>query len=204
MTKRFLGILVLGLIILSCASDFFNGNKYMAQAGVTKSGGQYGWSNISLEDAKANALEACERAGKKFRSTFGIFKPKPCIVIGAWINPNHPDTQNEIALLKQKESKQNEMKAQRQMEQEYERYLKQCEYLGFKRNTEKIGECVLRIYQTEAQIALMSAQQRQADSGDLLNSLMILDKSLQMLNPPRRGFRCQTRPFGIYTNVYCN
>ena len=90
------------------------------------------------------------------------------------------------------------------MEQEYERYLKQCEYLGFKRNTEKIGECVLRIYQTEAQIALMSAQQRQADSADLLNSLMILDKSLQMLNPPRRGFRCQTRPFGIYTNVYCN
>ena len=199
--KKLLGILVLGLVISSCASDWYGGNKYSAQAGQSKAGGQIAYSNISLEDAKANALAACERNRIKWKF---LGKGKPCIVIGAWINPNHPDTQNEIALLKQKESIQNEIIAQRQMEQEYERYLKQCEYLGFKRNTEKIGECVLRIYQTEAQIALMSAQQRQADSADLLNSLMILDKSLKMLNPPRTGFRCQTRPFGIYTNIYCN
>ena len=202
MTKRFLMILVLGLIILSCApSDYWNSYKYFAQAGPQKSGGYFGTSNVSLDDAKTSAMNNCKAAKKRWKL---IDWTGPCKVNEAWISPNHPDTQNEIALLKQKESKQNEMKAQRQMEQEYERYLKQCEYLGFKRNTEKIGECVLRIYQTEAQIALMSAQQRQADSADLLNSLMILDKSLQMLNPPRRGFRCQTRPFGIYTNVYCN
>jgi len=99
----------------------------------------------------------------------------------------------------------------RNFEKEYERYLKQCEFLGFKRNTEKMGECALKIKDTEiilaqsnAQISSSQAQQRTAESADTLNRVILLNESLKLLNPPRKNFNCQARPFGIYTNVYCN
>ena len=67
-----------------------------------------------------------------------------------------------------------------------------------------MGECVLKIYQTEASIAVLNSQKRASDSADTLTNLVILNESLKLLNPPRQNFNCQARPFGIYTNVYCN
>jgi len=94
---------------------------------------------------------------------------------------------------------------------EYERYTAQCEYIGFKRGTDKMGECVLKIKETEikiaqsnAQIASSKAQERSADSANTLNNVILLNEALKLMNPPRQNFNCQARPFGIYTNIYCN
>ena len=89
-------------------------------------------------------------------------------------------------------------------EMEMDRYVQQCEYLGFKKNTEKMADCALKIYQTEVSISALDSQAQAADSADSLNRLLILNEGLKLLNPPRRNFNCQARPFGTYTNVYCN
>lgn len=89
---------------------------------------------------------------------------------------------------------------------QYDQYIERCEYLGFKRNTEKMGECALKFYQTEKQIALLSVQERQANSQNLLNNLLILDKSLQLLSPPRvqnRNLNCFYNQVGGRGFVNC-
>ena len=92
-----------------------------------------------------------------------------------------------------------------------DRLIKQCEYIGFKKNTEKMGQCVLQIQNTEiqiaqsnAQISSSQAQQRSAETADTANRIIILNETLKLLNPPRQNFNCQARPFGIYTNIHCN
>ena len=74
-----------------------------------------------------------------------------------------------------------------------------------------MGQCVLQIQNTEiqisqsnAQISSSKAQQRSAETADTANRIIILNETLKLLNPPRQNFNCQARPFGIYTNVYCN
>jgi len=93
---------------------------------------------------------------------------------------------------------------------QYDRYFKECEYLGFKKGTEKMGQCVLQIKnaeiilaQSNAQISSSQAQQRTAESADTLNRVILLNESLKLLNPPRNNFNCQAKPFGIYTNISC-
>ena len=204
---RTLIIILTSLILVGC-SNFYNGKRYLAQAGITDSAGQFGWSDISLEDAKTNAMNECEKYRKSANFGLGVFSTNSCRIIGQSINPNHPDNQSElkkIAEQKQKEAQQAKIKSeQRKLENEYGRYITQCEYIGFKKNTDKMGECVLKIYQTEASIAVLNSQKRASDSADTLTNLVILNESLKLLNPPRQNFNCQARPFGIYTNVYCN
>ena len=203
-------IILLSLLFLtSCASDFYNGNKYLAQAGVSeKSGVQFGWSNISLKDAENNAMAACE-VFKNRKLGFGLDKNKTCRIRGSFINPNHPGTQNEIAAIKQKKAEevaeQKKLAKERELENEYGRYIQQCEYIGFKKNTDKMGECVLKMYNTEIKLAQLNAQQRTADSSDVLTNMFLLNESLKLLNPPQpRTTTCQARPFGVYMNIYCN
>jgi len=94
---------------------------------------------------------------------------------------------------------------------QYDRHFKECEYLGFKKGTEKMGQCVLQIKNAETQIAKANAQisssqaqQRSAEAADTANRIVILNETLKLLNPPRQNFNCQARPFGIHTNIYCN
>ena len=95
--------------------------------------------------------------------------------------------------------------SQREMSAEYDRYIAQCQYIGFKKNTEKMGECVLKIHKTESQLATFNAQQRTSNSSDVLANMFLLNESLKLLNPPKpKSITCQARPFGIYMNVYCN
>ena len=89
-------------------------------------------------------------------------------------------------------------------EQSIDRYKKQCAYIGFKPNSESFSQCVFELKKTEMQITLAKNQNPSYSNDDTLKNLLILNESMKLLNPPRRGFRCQTRPFGIYTNVYCN
>ena len=103
--KKILGVIFLSLLLSGCG-DFYKGNKYLAQAGVSQNAGQHGWSNISLKDAENNAMAACE-VFKNRKLGFGLDKNKTCRVIGSYINPNHPGTQNEIAVIKQKKSSRN-------------------------------------------------------------------------------------------------
>ena len=196
------------LFLTSCAGDFFNGNKYLAQAGIYKNAGQYGWSNISLKDAENNAMEACEKY-KSSKLGFGLRKNKHCRIIGSYINPNHPETQSEIAAINQKKAKeiaeQKKLAKERELENEYGRYIQQCEYIGFKKNTDKMGECVLQMYNTEIKLAQLNTQQRRADSTDVLTNMFLLNESLKLLNPPQqRTTTCQARPFGSFMNIYCN
>ncbi|MDA7752942.1 hypothetical protein PQZ72_01975 [Candidatus Pelagibacter sp.] len=205
--KKILGVIFLSLLLSGCG-DFYKGNKYLAQAGVSKNAGQYGWSNTSLRDAENNAMATCE-VFKNRKLGFGLDKNKTCRVIGSYINPNHPGTQNEIALLKQKEIKdreiENKVTQQRELENEYGRYIKQCEYIGFKKNTDKMGECVLKLHSTEIQLAQLNIQKRTADSADVATNMFLLNESLKLLNPPQpKGFNCRASTVGVFMNVNCN
>jgi len=94
---------------------------------------------------------------------------------------------------------------QRKISEEYDRYISQCEYIGFKKDTEKMGECVLKLHKTESQLATFDTQQRTSNSSDVLANMFLLNESLKLLNPPQpKSITCQARPFGIYMNVYCN
>jgi|LauGreSBDMM110SN_4_FD.fasta_scaffold175437_2 hypothetical protein len=95
----------------------------------------------------------------------------------------------------QKQTKQTEMN----------RYITQCEYIGFKRNTEKMGECVLKISKTEKQ--LVDVQVNNAGgSGDSVANLILLQESLKLLNPPtqpNRNVRCTFNNVGGIGAVNC-
>lgn len=207
---RILIIILASWMLVGCG-DFYNGKRYLAQAGSGENprAGSFGSSDISLNDAKLNALKNCQKAIESPLSGSWLHSVKPtCKVFAEYINPKHPENQEElkkIAEQKKKEAQQAAIKSeQRKLENEYGRYISQCEYIGFKKNTDKMGECVLKLYQTEASIAALNSQKKAADSADTLTNLVILNESLKLMNPPRQNFNCQARPFGIYTNVYCN
>jgi hypothetical protein len=84
-------------------------------------------------------------------------------------------------------------------------YIKQCEYIGFKRNTEKIGECVLKISQTEKKIVDVQVNNKNSSS-DTLANLIILQESLKLLQPPanpRRNVQCTYNTVGGILGVNC-
>jgi len=83
----------------------------------------------------------------------------------------------------------------------FENYISQCEQIGFKRNTEKMGDCVLKISQTEKQII----SNKGASDNSLVN-LLILQESLKLLNPPtqpNRNIRCNYNTVGGIGTVNC-
>ncbi len=89
------------------------------------------------------------------------------------------------------------------VEKKMDSYIQQCEYIGFKRNTEKMGECVLKINQTEKQIV---NTQSNNSSGDTLANLIILQESLKLLQPPtnpRRNVQCTYNTVGGILGVNC-
>jgi hypothetical protein len=172
-----------------------------------------GFSNISTEDAKIRSNELCNIMAIE-RDSWRNF----CLEFHAY-------NLEKILNITTKPNNLNENKtSSRNQEDEYERYLKQCEQIGFKRNTEKIGECALKIKDIEAKIQISNSQisnsqtttsqssqqqniqttQSQNNSTDTLANLVILNEAIKLMNPPKRNFNCQARPFGIYTNVYCN
>jgi hypothetical protein len=187
----------------------FDEKKLMNQGVV-----YYGYSSLNQEDANKKSLEYCK-----------IFYQRQ---LDFYINRNivPPITECEIIftydfikLIKNNKPVEKTTIPMRVPENEYERYLKQCEQIGFKRNTEKIGECALKIKDIEAKIQISNSQtiasqssqqqntqtaQSQNSSADTLANLVILNESIKLMNPPKRNFNCQARPFGIYTNIYCN
>ena len=186
-------------MLVGCATETYQA-KFVAEASYgakTIVSGQLlkhtGYSSISLEEAEGRALSACERYKKEALFYPDAPKVNPCKIIRSYINPAHVEQQQAKIISEQ-----------RKLENEYGRYITQCEYIGFKKNTDKMGECVLKLYQTEASIAASNSQKRAADSAETLTNLVILNESLKLMNPPRKNFNCQARPFGIYTNVYCN
>lgn len=165
-----------------------------------------GYGN-TLDEAKEDAINECKAyINRSPAHEYGRYNKYTCLTI----------VSHEI--YKSKTTLTSEL-PKRNLENEYERYLKQCEQLGFKRNTEKIGECALKIKDIEAKIQISNSQtiasqssqqqntqitQNQNSSADTLANLVILNEALKLMNPPRQNFICQARPFGIYTNVYCN
>jgi hypothetical protein len=84
-------------------------------------------------------------------------------------------------------------------------YIKQCEYIGFKRNTEKLGECVLKISQTEKQLVDIQVS-NSGGGGDNVANLILLQESLKLLNPPRatnNNVRCTFNNVGGIGAVNC-
>jgi len=84
------------------------------------------------------------------------------------------------------------------------RYKDECSIIGFKPDTDKFAQCVFELKKTEMQIALAKQENTNYKDDDTLENLLILNESMKLLNPPRNNFSCQARPFGIYTNIYCN
>ena len=88
------------------------------------------------------------------------------------------------------------------VEKKIDSYIQQCEYIGFKRNTEKMSDCVLKISQTEKQIVNTQSN----NSGDTLANLIILQESLKLLQPPanpRRNVQCTYNTVGGILGVNC-
>lgn len=86
---------------------------------------------------------------------------------------------------------------------ELDKYIAQCEYIGFKKNTEKMGDCVLKISQTEKQIVNI---QSNSSEGDTLANLLILQESLKLLQPPaapKRNVQCTYNTVGGILGVNC-
>ena len=86
---------------------------------------------------------------------------------------------------------------------ELDKYIAQCEYIGFKRNTEKMGDCVLKISQTEKQIVNIQSNN---SGGDSLANLIVLQESLKLLQPPanpRRNVQCTYNTVGGILGVNC-
>jgi hypothetical protein len=193
---------------------YFDEKKLINQGKV-----YYGYSSLNQEDANKKSLEYCKIFHQRqldFYISRNIVSPiTECEIIFTYdfiklIKNNNPIEKTNIPV--------------RVPENEYERYLKQCEQIGFKRNTEKIGECALKIKDIEAKIQISNSQisnsqrvapqssqqqntqitQSQNSSADTLANLVILNEAIKLMNPPKRNFNCQARPFGIYTNVYCN
>jgi hypothetical protein len=84
------------------------------------------------------------------------------------------------------------------------RYKNECSIIGFKPDTDQFAQCVFELKKTEMQIALAKQENTNYNNDDTLENLLILNESMKLLNPPRNNFSCQARPFGIYTNIYCN
>ena len=85
------------------------------------------------------------------------------------------------------------------------RYITQCEYIGFKRNTEKMGECVLKISQTEQKMVDIQVN-NSGGSSDSVANLILLQESLKLLSPPtrpNRNVRCTFNNVGGIGAVNC-
>jgi hypothetical protein len=188
---------------------YFDEKKYIGQGRV-----YYGYSSLNQEDANKKSLEYCKIIHQRQLDFYDSRNIKPIITECEIIV-----TYDFVKLIENNNPVKKTTTLVRNTENEYERYLKQCEQIGFKRNTEKIGECALKIKDIEAKIQISNSQtiasqssqqqntqitQNQNSSADTLANIVILNESLKLMNPPKRNFNCQARPFGIYTNVYCN
>ena len=97
--------------------------------------------------------------------------------------------------------KENNTLVYSQQKNQIDSYISQCEYIGFKRNTEKMGECVLKISQTETKIVNNSG-----GNDNTLANLIILQESLKVLNPPvqpNRNIKCIFNKVGGIGGVNC-
>ena len=179
---------------------------------------QSGSSNISLADAGLNAIRHCEEAHKAWDSFFSSTKffisdDTNCRVISQWKNSSHPDNKKEERDIAEKHDKQFReiternrlLNEKKKVESNYERYISQCEYIGFKRNTEKMGECVLKISETEKKI--VQDQASISGGGSSVGNLILLQESLKLLNPPsvapNRKLNCVYNTVGGILGVNC-
>lgn len=137
---------------------------------VYPEGCYYVW-NYSQAQANASVLESCSKG----RSDCVIIKEN-----NTWVY-----------------SRQNYEVTKR--ENQLNRFITQCEYIGFKRNTEKMGECVLKISQTEQQIIVNNS----GGNDNSLANLIVLQESLKLLNPPNRNVRCNFNSMGGFGSVNC-
>jgi hypothetical protein len=185
------------------SSDYLN-KKNSKTIGIYK-----GSSNSSLDEAKTNSLKFCDESSKH---SVGVLtgmdmSDVECRIHEAKLNPYHPDNQNELkqlAEIKKREVekiiKENE---KIKFENEYGRYISQCEYIGFKRNTEKMGDCVLKISQTEKKMVDIQVSN---SGGDSVANLILLQESLKLLQPPsnpRRNVQCTYNTVGGILGVNC-
>ena len=77
--------------------------------------------------------------------------------------------------------------------------------MGFKKNTAKLGECFLKISQTEKQLVDIQVN-NSGGGGDNVANLILLQESLKLLNPPRatnNNVRCTFNNVGGIGAVNC-
>jgi hypothetical protein len=206
MEKLYYFILLFFLISCGKTANFSPSDKYFVQTTTTKISifpgdpSLYGYvssSNLSMEDAETKAIKLCEEEKKS---------DLPCRVVFRRID-GMSEKGYELAQERKKLEQENQKirveKEKKQVKENLERFISQCEYIGFKRNTEKMGECVLKISQTEKQIV---NTQSNNSSGDTLANLIILQESLKLLNPPaspRRNVQCTYNTVGSILGVNC-
>jgi hypothetical protein len=209
------------LIILFCfscvdSSQYYKQNhRYYAKSDYihktySKTVSNYkGSSNSSLDEAKTNSLKFCEESNKyNVGNLTGMdMSNYECKIHSTELNSNHPDNQNELKRLaeikKREEEKIIKENQKIKFENDYGRYISQCEYIGFKKNTEKMGECVLKISQTEKKMVDIQVSN---SGGDSVANLILLQESLKLLQPPvnpRRNVQCTYNTVGGILGVNC-
>ena len=135
---RYLIIILTSLILVGCTAfdqhPYWNDKnsrsaKYIAKASygiktvLTNEVINYtGYSNISMDDAKKNAIQICEELKKLDSYRTDLIKKNSCEVTDAYLNPSLPENQEELKKIteqKKKEAQQAEIKSeQRKLENE--------------------------------------------------------------------------------------
>jgi hypothetical protein len=198
-------------------------NSYSKGENPTNSGHIRGISKISLDDAKRKSLNECS---KKYQDCiilyiatdkgFGLGTYKKEVI---WKQEYEKYTKK---IVKNKNS-ENEKKKQENIMFTIKDKREQCEAIGFKLETEKFAECVLRLVeldikqQTQNQItvaqnngndALVKQLQRQ---NNLQSSQALIDLGQQLMNPKRYNSniylpqtqRCFMQGFGTFATMRC-
>ena len=185
---------ILLFFLISCqkgTSNFSNNDRYFARAKPLTSINTFiASSNSTMEAAQYDARELCEKESGS-----------PCRIVNTW--KSQKVIEEERIKIEQENQKIRVEQKKKEVKENLERFISQCEYIGFKRNTEKMGECVLKISQTEKQIV---NTQSNNSSGDTLANLIILQESLKLLNPPaspRRNVQCTYNTVGSILGVNC-
>ena len=221
--KKLLGIIVLGLLL--------SGNAYAETYTVSVSG-YYDDSKqtftqnskISLEDAKNKAIDLCKQSKLMNKG-----KPESCLVYRIKIYDGWKKKRNEVVWSKETTKFEQSLKKQKIVEKQnaimftIKDKREQCEVIGFKPETEKFADCVLRLVeldvkqQQDQKIAsarssgnLAVANQLQQMRNDN-SSRYLMDLGQQLLKPKQYNSniympqtqRCTIQGFGSFANMIC-
>ena len=184
-------------------------------------------SKISLEDAKNKAIDLCKQSKLMNKG-----KPESCLVYRIKIYDGWKKKKNEVVWSKETAKFEQSLKKQKIVEKQKEQDAimftikdkrEQCEAIGFKPETDKFADCVLRLVeldvkkQQDQKIASAKSSGNLEVANQLLqmrndnSSRYLMDLGQQLLNPRKTNSniympqtqRCTIQGFGSFAKMVC-